>query len=128
MRIRHVVVLVRNQEEALKYYTEKLGFRISEDSTLPSGKRWLALSPSDKEPGGVLLALAGTEEQLARVGNQTGGKVLLVLHTDSFDSEVEQLKSKGVKLVRGPVNEPWGKVAVFSDLYGNLFDLVQPEL
>lgn len=125
-QIRHVVVLVRDQEEAAKYYTEKLGFRIAEDTLLPSGKRWLALSVSENGPCGILLAQANNEEQQACIGNQTGGKVLLVLHTDQFDAEVEQLVSNGVTIVRGPADEPWGKVVVFQDLYGNLWDLVQP--
>lgn len=126
MRIRHVSVLVRDQDEAAAYYTEILGFRITEDTLLPSGKRWLALSGSEEGPTGILLSKANTEEQLALVGKQAGGKVLLVLHTDSFDTDVARLIAKGVKFVRGPVEEAWGKVAVFSDLYGNLLDLVQP--
>jgi len=124
--IRHIVLLVHDQEEALRFYTEKLGFHVSEDTVLSPTKRWITVVPTEGAATGIVLAMAKGEEQAALVGNQSGGKVLLVLHTDSFDSDVDRLRMNGVRIVRGPSLEPWGKVVVFSDLYGNLLDLVQP--
>ncbi|MFM2206843.1 MAG: hypothetical protein RL213_818 [Bacteroidota bacterium] len=124
--IRHVVLLVRDQEEALRFYRDKLGFFLSEDTMVTPSKRWITLLPTEGAVTGIVLAQAKGEEQDNRAGNQTGGKVLMVLHTQSFEEDVEMLRSKGIRIVRGPSHEPWGKVVVFSDLYGNLFDLVQP--
>ncbi|MFM7729297.1 MAG: VOC family protein, partial [Flavobacteriales bacterium] len=114
----------KDQEEALNYYTTFLGFSVVEDQLLGTGKRWLVVAPSGDTTFGFILALAKEDRQLSRVGDQTGGKVLSVLHTDSFDEDLKRLTDNKVRIVRGPVEEAWGKVIVFEDLYGNLWDLV----
>jgi len=90
-------------------------------------KRWVVVAPSDDEGCALLLAKAVTEEQLLRVGNQTGGRVFLFLHTDNFQRDYEHLVAHGVEFIRGPVEEPYGTVGVFKDLYGNLWDLIEPK-
>lgn len=123
-RVTRITLLVNDQDEALKYYTEVLGFRLLEDSQVSPTKRWLVVAPPGNADCGFLLSAAGDEEQKERVGNQTGGKVLLVMETDDFKNDLKRLMQNGVRLVRGPVTEPWGEVVVFEDLYGNKWDLV----
>ena len=89
-------------------------------------KRWVVVRPPGSGGCSLLLAKAATEEQKTRVGNQTGGRVFLFLHTDDLDRDYQQMKQQGISFVREPVKEEWGKVAVFSDLYGNLWDLIEP--
>ena len=122
--VSRITLLVNDQDEALKYYTDVLGFRLVEDTQVSPSKRWLVVAPAGDSPCGFLLSLAGDDQQRSRVGNQTGGKVLLVLETDDFANDVKRLVGKGVRIVRGPVAEPWGEVVVFEDLYGNKWDLV----
>jgi catechol 2,3-dioxygenase-like lactoylglutathione lyase family enzyme len=124
-KIRHITLLVRSQDEALRFYTEKLGFIVQEDSLTESGKRWLTIIPHAGSPCGMLLAQAKGDEQESVVGNQTGGKVLLVLHTDDFDADYDRIIKNGIRIDRGPVKEQWGRVVVFLDLYGNKLDLVE---
>lgn len=122
--VSRITLLVNDQDVALKYYTDVLGFRLIEDTYVSPSKRWLVVAPAGDSPCGFLLSLAGDDQQRSRVGNQTGGKVLLVLETDDFMNDVKRLVEKGVRIVRGPVTEPWGEVVVFEDLYGNKWDLV----
>lgn len=121
----HVALVVRDYDEALAFYTEALGFRVIEDTRLGGGKRWLLVAPADSRGTSLLLAQAATPEQASRVGNQTGGRVFLFLHTDDFWRDYKQMKSRNVRFVREPKDEPYGTVAVFEDLYGNKWDLLQ---
>jgi catechol 2,3-dioxygenase-like lactoylglutathione lyase family enzyme len=121
----HIALVVRNYDEALAFYTQVLGFELIEDSDLGGGKRWVLVSPPGSHGTSLLLAQAATPEQASRVGNQTGGRVFLFLHTDDFWRDYKLLQSRNVQFVRDPKEEPYGTVAVFADLYGNLWDLIQ---
>jgi catechol 2,3-dioxygenase-like lactoylglutathione lyase family enzyme len=124
--ITSVSLVVRDYDEAIVYFTGPLGFTVAEDSPLAGGKRWVRVAP----PGGtglsLLLARAVTPEQAARVGDQAGGRVFLFLHTDDFWTDYRAMRSRGVRFAEEPREEPYGTVAVFLDLYGNRWDLVQP--
>lgn len=121
-----VALVVRDYDEAIEFYVDRLGFRVVEDTYIAAqDKRWVVVAP----PGGgarLLLARAVGEEQMARVGNQTGGRVFLFLYTDDFERDHRTLQARGVEFVREPKVESHGTVAVFKDLYGNLWDLIQP--
>lgn len=122
-----VSIVVRDYDEAIDFYVNQLGFRLVDDSPLPEpGKRWVVVAPNGTGQAKLLLARADGPDQLARVGNQTGGRVFLFLHTDDFDRDYLRYRSAGVVFVREPVTAPYGTVAVFSDLYGNLWDLIGP--
>jgi catechol 2,3-dioxygenase-like lactoylglutathione lyase family enzyme len=122
-----VSLVVRDYDEAISFYVNQLGFRLVYDSPLPEpGKRWVVVAPNGTGQAKLLLARADGPDQLARVGNQTGGRVFLFLHTDDFERDYLRYQSAGVVFVREPVVEPYGIVAVFSDLYGNLWDLIGP--
>jgi len=124
--IAHVAVVVNDYDEAIDFYTKKLNFVIVEDTRLSESKRWVIVAPQGSKECSILLAKAATEEQQTRVGNQAGGRVFLFLHTDSFERDYHDLLQKGIKIIREPSNETYGRVAVFADLYGNLWDLIQP--
>jgi catechol 2,3-dioxygenase-like lactoylglutathione lyase family enzyme len=121
----HVALVVRDYDEALAFYTQILGFRVIEDTPLGGGKRWVLVAPANSSGTSLLLARAATPEQTSRIGNQTGGRVFLFLHTDDFWRDYNQMKLRNVPFVRGPKDESYGTVAVFEDLYGNKWDLVQ---
>lgn len=125
-RLLHITLLVDDYDKALDFYTQKLNFRIVEDTVLNESKRWILVSPPGSEGCCLLLAKAANEEQRKRIGNQTGGRVFMFLQTDDFKLDFENLKSKGVSIIREPSIESYGTVAVFADLYGNLFDLIGP--
>ncbi len=121
-------VLVREYDEAIAFYVEILGFSLVEDSPVAAqNKRWVVVAPPGAGESRLLLARAASKEQEARIGNQTGGRVFLFLHTDDFWRDFELYTSRGVSFVRQPAQEPYGTVAVFRDLYGNLWDLIQPK-
>jgi catechol 2,3-dioxygenase-like lactoylglutathione lyase family enzyme len=122
----HIALVVNDYDEAIKFYTEKLHFKIVEDTVLNETKRWVLISPPGSEGCCLLLAKAATEEQRSRIGNQTGGRVFLFLHTNNFQEDFNSLKENGVTIVRAPSKEEYGTVAVFADLYGNLWDLIEP--
>ncbi|WEF33426.1 VOC family protein [Pseudoduganella chitinolytica] len=122
----HIALVVRDYDEAIDFYVNTLGFELLDDTYQPAqDKRWVVVAP----PGGtgttILLARASKPEQLAFVGNQAGGRVFLFLNTDDFWRDVERLRSQGVRFVREPKEEDYGHVAVFADLYGNQWDLLQ---
>jgi len=123
-RLMHIALVVADYDEAIHWYTQKLGFKLIEDTTLSEVKRWVLIQPPGEGSCQLLLAKAATEEQKSRVGNQTGGRVCLFLHTDDFERDHENLLQKGITIVRGPSEEEYGKVLVFEDLYGNLWDLI----
>ncbi|AMR31798.1 hypothetical protein A0256_10385 [Mucilaginibacter sp. PAMC 26640] len=124
MRIGQVSLLVRDYDEAIAFYTQKLGFELIEDTALSNTKRWVVVAPQGSGFR-LLLAKAVGEEQLKQIGNQTGGRVFLFLYTGDFWREYNCLSAKDVKFVRPPSEESYGTVAVFEDLYGNLWDLIQ---
>ena len=121
-----VALVVRDYEEALAFFVGVLGFELVEDTAIPAqGKRWVVVSPGGSGAR-LLLAKASSEEQSGRVGAQTGGRVFLFLYTDDCTRDYSRLKALGVHFVREPEHQPHGHVAVFKDLYGNLWDLIQP--
>ncbi len=122
----HITLVVDDYDKALKFYTEALDFSVVEDTLMEPSKRWVLIQPSGRTGCCLLLAKATTDEQKSRIGNQTGGRVFLFLHTDNFKQDYDRLKTYGVTIVREPSEETYGTVAVFADLYGNLIDLVQP--
>jgi catechol 2,3-dioxygenase-like lactoylglutathione lyase family enzyme len=122
----HIALMVNDYDEAIKFYTEKLNFKLVEDTVLSETKRWVLISPPESDGCCLLLAKAANEEQRSRIGNQTGGRVFLFLHTNNFQEDFNNLKEKGVTIEREPSKEEYGTVAVFADLYGNLWDLIEP--
>ena len=124
-RLAHMALVVDDYDRAIQYYTTVLGFTLVQDEALSETKRWVLVSPGEGSCQ-LLLARAATEVQLQAIGNQSGDRVFLFLHTDDLDIDHERLLKHGVEIVRGPVQEPYGKVLVFKDLYGNLWDLIQP--
>ena len=121
-------LVVREYDEAIAFYVETLGFRLVEDTYIPEqDKRWVVVEPPGSSGSQLLLARAVGEEQSSRIGNQTGGRVFLFLHTDDFWRYYHAYRAKGVVFVREPKEESYGVVAVFKDLYGNLWDLLQPK-
>jgi catechol 2,3-dioxygenase-like lactoylglutathione lyase family enzyme len=123
-----VALVVRDYDEALAFFVGTLGFALIEDTYIPEqDKRWVVVAPAGSGGPQLLLARAANEEQASRVGNQTGGRVFLFLHTDDVWRDVNAYKAKGVRFVREPKEWPFGTAAVFEDLYGNLWDLVQPK-
>ena len=125
-QIVQIMILIRDYDEAIEFYTKALGFELLEDTQRSETKRWVRVAPAG---GGcsMLLAKATTPEQEACVGNQTGGRVLLFIHTDDFDAYYAHLQSHSVKFVGEPRDEDFGKVVVFEDLYGNKWDLIEPK-
>jgi catechol 2,3-dioxygenase-like lactoylglutathione lyase family enzyme len=126
-RIALVTLVVDDYDEAIRFYTEALGFRLVEDAARPDGSRWVVVRPA-AEAGGtdLLLARAKDEAQRGRVGDQTGGRVGFFLHTDDFARDHARMLAAGVTFLEEPRHEPYGSVAVFQDLYGNRWDLLQP--
>jgi catechol 2,3-dioxygenase-like lactoylglutathione lyase family enzyme len=121
-----IALVVRDYDEALDFYVSALGFTLVEDTHIPEqDKRWVVVAPPGAGGSRLLLARAVGEEQASRIGNQTGGRVFLFLHTDDFWRDFHVYKAKGVLFVREPKEESYGMVAVFQDLYGNLWDLLQ---
>jgi catechol 2,3-dioxygenase-like lactoylglutathione lyase family enzyme len=121
----YIALVVRDYDEAINFYTNKLDFALIEDTNLGDGKRWVRVRPPGSTGTDLLLAKAVTPEQASRIGNQTGGRVFLFLHTDNFWRDYRAMTAKGVKFVRPPSEESYGTVAVFEDLYGNKWDLLQ---
>ena len=124
-RIAHIALVVKDYDEAIKFYTEKLHFTLVEDTALSSTKRWVLIAPKGSNECRLLLAKAANEEQQARVGNQAGGRVFLFLYTDNFRADYEMMVKEGVEFIREPKVETYGTVGVFRDLYGNLWDLIE---
>ena len=122
----HVALVVRDYDEAIEFFCQKLHFELVEDTYQPEqNKRWVVVSPPGSSGTNLLLAQASTPEQETHVGNQTGGRVFLFLKTDDFWRDYNEMVSAGIEFVREPKSEPYGTVAVFEDLYGNLWDLIE---
>jgi catechol 2,3-dioxygenase-like lactoylglutathione lyase family enzyme len=122
----HVTFLVREYDEAITFFTEKLSFQIVEDSPQPEGKRWVLVRPNGSPSTCLLLAQATTPAQTATIGKQTGDRVSFFLHTDDFWRDYNAMRSDGVNFLEQPREESYGTVAVFADLYGNRWDLLMP--
>mmetsp|Transcript_5430 Transcript_5430/g.6996 ORF Transcript_5430/g.6996 Transcript_5430/m.6996 type:complete len:146 (-) Transcript_5430:125-562(-) len=121
----HIAIVVKDYDEAIDFYTKKLSFTLKEDTFVPEqNKRWVIISPPNSTTTTILLAKASSDHQLSRVGDQTGGRVFLFLKTDDFWRDYNEMVEKGVVFVRPPSVQPYGTVAVFQDLYGNLWDLL----
>jgi catechol 2,3-dioxygenase-like lactoylglutathione lyase family enzyme len=125
-RLAHIAIVVNDYDEAIKFYTEKLHFDLIEDTQLSETKRWILVRPKGGDSCCLLLAKAANDEQGSRVGNQTGGRVFLFLHTDDFERDHQNLLDNQIEIVRPPQKEVYGTVAVFKDIYGNLWDLIEP--
>jgi catechol 2,3-dioxygenase-like lactoylglutathione lyase family enzyme len=121
-----VTIVVPDYDEAIAFYVGKLGFTLSDDTPLPDGKRWVTVTPPGSRETKLLLAKAATSEQREAIGRQTGGRVFLFLTTNDFDRDHGLMYAAGVTFVEGPRNETYGKVAVFRDPFGNLWDLIEP--
>ena len=121
----HIALVVNDYDEAIEFYTQKLGFELIEDTPLSSTKRWVLISPKGSVGCTLLLAKAVGDEQKSRIGNQTGGRVFLFLRTDNFWRDYDTYVEKGISFIRPPKEEAYGTVAVFEDLYGNLWDLIE---
>jgi catechol 2,3-dioxygenase-like lactoylglutathione lyase family enzyme len=121
-----VTLVVREYDEAIAFFTHQLGFHLLEDSTLGDGKRWVVVGPDGSPSLRLLLARASTPDEIRSIGNQTGGRVFLFLHTDNFWNDYRNMQSHGVKFLEAAREESYGTVAVFEDLYGNKWDLLMP--
>ncbi|HSU26763.1 MAG TPA: VOC family protein [Chitinophagaceae bacterium] len=121
----HIALVVNDYDEAIKFYTEKLGFELLDDTPQSETKRWVLVAPKGSSGCCLLLAKGLGDEQRSRIGNQTGGRVFLFLRTDDFHRDHKAMLEKGIRFVREPKTEEYGIVAVFEDLYGNLWDLIQ---
>lgn len=125
-RLAHIAIVVNDYDEAIEFYTKKLHFDLIEDTPLTETKRWVRVKPKGQDGCCLLLAKASNEEQQSRVGNQTGGRVFLFLHTDDFERDFQNLLNNQIEIVRQPSKEEYGTVAVFKDIYGNLWDMIEP--
>ncbi len=124
--IAHVALVVRDYDEAISFFTQKLGFNLLVDEYQPEqGKRWVEVGPPGSQGASLILARANCDEQRQAIGNQSGGRVFLFLETDNFQRDYDAFVERGIRFVREPKTEPYGQVAVFEDLYGNLWDLIQ---
>ena len=122
----HIAIVVKDYDEAIRFYCDKLHFTLLEDTVLSETKRWVKVRPPGSSGASLLLARAANDEQASRIGNQTGGRVFLFLYTDNFDRDFNNLLAQNISIIRQPSRETYGIVAVFSDIYGNLWDLIQP--
>lgn len=125
-KIAHITLVVDDYDKAIEFYTKKLHFNLIEDTTLSPDKRWVLVAPPGASECCLLLAKATTEKQKASIGNQTGGRVFLFLFTDNIERDYQNLIHHNIKIVREMEKQPHGTVAVFEDLYGNLWDLIEP--
>jgi catechol 2,3-dioxygenase-like lactoylglutathione lyase family enzyme len=124
-----ISLVVRDYDEAIDFYTRVMRFTLIEDTPMSATKRWVVVAPGNEGEASLLLAQAATPEQQAAIGNQTGGRVFLFLHTDSFDADVAHLRAHGVRFAEdAPRHETYGRVIVFHDLYGNKWDLIEPKV
>ena len=126
-KLAYISILVNDYDEAIEFYTQKLKFDLIEDTRMSDTKRWVLVKPKGTGSCSLLLAKASDEEQEGKIGNQAGGRVFLFLYTDDFDRDYKNLQEQEITIVRGPSDELYGKVAVFADLYGNKWDLIQPK-
>ena len=124
-KIAHIALLVADYDEAISFYVDKLHFDLIEDTALSETKRWVLVAPKGSQEFSLLLAKADGAIQKQSIGNQSGGRIFLFLNTDNFDRDYQNLKDNNIEIVREPKTEDYGKVLVFKDIYGNLWDLIQ---
>lgn len=124
-KISHISILVDDYDKAIAFYTEKLNFVLLEDTIIDDNKRWVKIAPNKESEFSLLLAKASNEVQKSRIGNQTGGRVFLFLYTDDFENDYLNLLHKNIKIIREPKTESYGKVLIFEDCFGNLWDLIE---
>lgn len=124
--IAHITLVVKDYDEAIEFYTENLNFDLIEDLKMSESHRWVLIAPKGSSGSSIMLEKAVSKEQVNRIGNQTGGSVFMILQTDNFDRDFQNLLIKKIKIARDPSTEVYGKVCVFADLYGNLWDLIEP--
>lgn len=124
--IAHIALVVADYDEAIRFFVDKLNFTLYEDEKLSDTKRWVIVKPPGSSGCSVLLAKASDQDQQFHIGNQTGGRVFLFLHTDNFWRDYDHYIAMGIQFVRQPEDQKYGTVAVFKDLYGNLWDLIGP--
>lgn len=124
--IAHIALVVKDYDEAIEFYTKQLDFQLLEDTKLSDDKRWVMIAPPGAKECCLLLAKAANEKQMASIGNQTGGRVFLFLFTDDFWRDYHKMVERNIHFVHPPKQEEYGMVAVFEDLYGNLWDLIEP--
>lgn len=120
-----ISLLISDYDDAITFYTQKIGFDLLEDTKIDEAKRWVVVAPKESKGCRILLAKAANKKQVSRIGNQTGGRVFLFLYTDDLKKTYSEMVSKGVNFVRPIKQEPYGTVTVFEDLYGNLWDLIE---
>ena len=125
--ISKISLLVKDYDEAIDFYVHKLHFKLLEDTVINEKKRWVLVAPTTQSNFSLLLAKADSEEQKQFIGNQTGGRVFLFLNTDNFDRDYQNLLDQKIRIIREPIEESYGTVCVFKDLYGNLWDLIEPK-
>ena len=125
-QIFQIALVVRDYDEAIAFYTQKLNFHLLEDTQLNETKRWVRIAPSPDAGFSLLLAQAAKPEQGKAIGNQSGGRVFLFMYTDDLKRDYQNFKANGVEIIREPASEEFGKVFVFADLYGNLWDIIEP--
>ena len=125
-RLVQIALVVADYDEAIAFYTQQLSFTLVEDTWLSDTKRWVVVAPPGQGSCQLLLAKAAGEHQSSRIGDQTGGRVFLFLHTDDITRDLQAMTAKGIRIVHGPAKEAYGTVAVFEDLYGNRWDLIEP--
>lgn len=125
-KIAHIALVVEDYDDAIEFYTKKLHFDLIEDTVLSETKRWVLVAPKGAKECHLLLAKAANAKQATRIGNQAGGRVFLFLYTDNFARDYQNLLDQNIEIVRPPKTEAYGQVAVFADLYGNLWDLIEP--
>lgn len=126
-RIAQITLVVKDYDEAIDFYTQKLGFELLEDTQLTAEKRWVRVAPRGAKECSLLLAKAANHQQSASIGNQTGGRVFLFLYTDDFWRDYHNMVANHIRFVSKPREEAYGTVVVFEDLYGNLWDFIQPK-
>lgn len=126
-RLATIVLVVRDYDEAITFYTKKLGFQLVADTPLGEGKRWVLVAPGAENGARLLLAKASDADEESRIGNQTGGRVGFFLETDDFSRDFAEFTARGVRFLEVPRHEAYGSVAVFEDLYGNKWDLIEPK-
>jgi len=125
-KIAHIALVVKDYDEAIEFYTQKLDFELIEDTKISEEKRWVIVAPKGTKGCSLLLAKAVNEKQFKSIGNQSGGRVFLFLFTDDFWRDYNRMINRNIKFVRPPKEEDYGMVAVFEDLYGNMWDLLEP--
>jgi catechol 2,3-dioxygenase-like lactoylglutathione lyase family enzyme len=126
--IAHIALLVKDYDEAIAFYIHKLHFTLIEDTKLSETKRWVVIAPPGSSNCSLLLAKASNDAQEKTIGNQTGGRVFLFLHTDNIERDYQNLKDNNITIIREPSTEIYGTVLVFADLYGNLWDLIEKNI